>query len=366
MPFRIEHIKGVLNPADALSRLVQTIDLSRLKPRFDDSKENIIKLQSEDDEISALRFWLIEGKFQDINPFSNKFVTRLRNKAILVDDLVMIQSKSGLEILTPLKARNKLLYMAHDDVLSGHRASDSTFNKLNVTWYWPNMEAEVKKYCKSCQICQESNLPHRHTKVPLQSPVRTNSFNDRVHMDLLGPLISMGENKYLLVLIDSFSRWTELCPIVDKSAKTVANAIMENWFLKFTAPKHITSDQGEEFVNYAVSNLNEFFNVKHILCSVAHPESNGLVERCNRKIIDYLRKYTSRNEWESLVPFIQFSLNTIVHSSSKISAFEVLFGRKPSLPGDLLKDELSRKYYGEENLKLLLNNFRNIHTSRYS
>ena len=55
--------------------------------------------------------------------------------------------------------------------------------------------------------------------------------------------------RYILVIADYFSKWTEAFPIKNKCADTVADVFVEKIILRFGMPLHTFSDQGREFEN---------------------------------------------------------------------------------------------------------------------
>ena len=67
---------------------------------------------------------------------------------------------------------------------------------------------------------------------------------DRVAMDILDMSVIMPKgNRYVLVIVDCFSRWTEACPLPNKTALAVADAFFQLVFCQFGMPAVIHSDQ---------------------------------------------------------------------------------------------------------------------------
>ena len=70
----------------------------------------------------------------------------------------------------------------------------------------------------------------------------------RIGMDILGPLPETYKgNKYILVVIDYFTRWTEAYAIKNQEARTVAEVLLENFVTRFGVPHVIHTDQGSNF-----------------------------------------------------------------------------------------------------------------------
>ena len=74
---------------------------------------------------------------------------------------------------------------------------------------------------QKCAVCQEMQ-GRKLIPSPLNSLPTVREPNFRVHMDLFGPLKvwSAHGKKYIMVMTDTFSKYTELAAIVDKKADT--------------------------------------------------------------------------------------------------------------------------------------------------
>ena len=77
--------------------------------------------------------------------------------------------------------------------------------------------------------------------------------------------------------------------------------------------------------------------MKHIITSAYHPQSNGALERSHSTLKDYLKHYINQNQtnWDKYIPLAMFSYNTHIHSSTKFTPYELLFGHKPILPSSI-------------------------------
>ena len=89
-------------------------------------------------------------------------------------------------------------------------------------------------------------------------------------------------NRYVLVIVDCFTRWTEAFPLPDKTAHSVADAFFNNVVCRFGMPIVIHSDQGREFENKILHELCLIGGSHKTRTSPYHPESDGMVERFNR------------------------------------------------------------------------------------
>ena len=178
---------------------------------------------------------------------------------------------------------------------------------------------------------------------------------DRVAMDLLDMLVANTRgNRYVLIMVDCFSRWTEACPLPDKTAQSVADAFFSQIVCRFGMPIVIYSDQGREFENRIMQELCILCGSHKTRTTPYHPESDGLVERFNRTLFMLLAMFASKNreDWDDLLPAVMMAYRSSAHESTGFSPFRLMFGEECTLPMDIglpkqqsdLPDSISSPY----------------------
>ena len=196
-----------------------------------------------------------------------------------------------------------------------------------------------------CQIRKKSTAK----SVPLHPLPIPQQPNQRVHVDLFGPLkVSAQSNKFILVITDAFTKYAEVVPIPDKQAETVANEIFTHWICRFGSPVQIHSDGGKEFCNKLLNELFNLLDIKHTKTSPAHPQCNAQVEVFNKTLAKYLASFVDQTtlDWEQYIPAMMFSYNTSYHSTIMTTPFELLYGMKPRTPS-FPHPDIERVHYGE-------------------
>ena len=103
---------------------------------------------------------------------------------------------------------------------------------------------------------------------------------ERVHMDLFSQLRtrSASGNKLILVIPDTFTKYTELVPILKKEATTVARAFFEKRISRFGVPTVIISDRGKEFLNEVMQDLTRWLGANHNKTLPYHTQTNASAE----------------------------------------------------------------------------------------
>jgi hypothetical protein len=157
-------------------------------------------------------------------------------------------------------------------------------------------------------------------------------------MDLFGPLKNSKDgNAYVLVITDAFTKLVHLKAIPDKSAKTVAAAILDKFIYVFGIPDAILTDQGREFINEFSNRIWDSLKINHKVTSPYHPQTNAQAEVFNKTMAHYLRTVmveseTSKLDWELFLGPLTLSHNTAVNKSTMMTPFYATFGLDPKLP----------------------------------
>ena len=128
---------------------------------------------------------------------------------------------------------------------------------------------------------------------PAKNVMTTTRPLEMLHMDLFGPVsyISIGGNKYGLVIVDDYSRFTWVFFLHDKSEtksilKTFIRRSQNEYEVKI---KKIRSDNGSEFKNTQIEEFLDDEGIKHEFSAPYTPQQNGVAERKNRTLIEMAR-----------------------------------------------------------------------------
>ena len=137
------------------------------------------------------------------------------------------------------------------------------------------------------------------------------------------------------MITDAFTKYTELVPLLNKEASTVARAFFERWICRFGVPTVIISDRGKEFLNSVMQHLTKWLGATHDKTSPYHPQTNASAECYNRTMKAYLTAMLGNEQtldWEEWLPALMFSYNTQVHESTLESPFFLTYLHNPKLP----------------------------------
>ena len=111
-------------------------------------------------------------------------------------------------------------------------------------FYWPGYSKDVTDWVRTCERCAARKSPVPKNHAPLQS-VKVGFPMKLVAVDILGPLpTSKSRNFYILTVGDYFTRWMEAYALPNQAARTIEKKLVEEFFLCFSPPEQIHSDQG--------------------------------------------------------------------------------------------------------------------------
>ncbi|KIH56049.1 integrase core domain protein [Ancylostoma duodenale] len=241
-------------------------------------------------------------------------------------------------IVVPSKLREAICLALHSSpTAGGHFSWKKTLAKVARRFYWPSMKEDIFKFVRSCELCQRKR-PHPTNRENL-IPVLCNTVFSKVYLDLSGPYHSSARsNKYIMCLIDHFTKYVITAALPDCTALTVAHSIMTECILKFGAMTELVTDNASYLKGELLSELGRLLRIDRYFTTPYHHEGNGVCERVFATFQEMLRTYINANQldWDLFLPACTFAYNTTIHSSTNESPFFLVFGRDPVLNIDLL------------------------------
>ena len=101
--------------------------------------------------------------------------------------------------------------------------------------------------------------------------------------------------------------------------------------------KTIVSNRDAKFLSYLWKTLLAKLGTKLLFSTICHPQTDGQTEVVNRTLFTLLRAIIKKNikTWEDCLPLAEFAYNRSVHSATKYSSFEIVYGFNPLTPLDL-------------------------------
>jgi transposase InsO family protein len=160
-------------------------------------------------------------------------------------------------------------------------------------------------------------------------------------LDIVGPLRKVPRGyTHLLVAVDKFSKWVEVRSITNLGAEQ-AVTFFTDIIYRFGVPNSIITDNESQFTGRKFLEFCDKFHIRVDWAAVAHPQTNGQVERANGmilqglkpRILDRLNK--SDRKWLQDLPAVMWSLRTTPSRSTGFTPFFLVYGAEAVLPTDL-------------------------------
>ena len=359
--FEIVHRKGRLhNNADALSRIpckqcgrlegsnIEDFVVVQATTLGEDKEEELLKQQRDDPSLGPI----IKAKQSGTKPsqqeqkkgsFAMRRLYQLWDQLQLIRGVLYCRFPSGKsrfsdKLVVPKAMRHQILGDLHAGAFGGHLGEEKMLGKLKERFYWPGQYNDVRDWCRTCTPCASRKTPTPKLRAPLQT-IKVGSPMQLVAVDILGPLPeSPAGNSYVLVASDYFTRWMEAYPIPNQEAITVAKKLTDELFCRFSLPEQLHSDQGRQFESELLSHLCKILNIKKTRTTPYHPQSDELIERFNRTLVQMLATCIEQHpfEWENHIQKVCMAYNTSKQSTTGYSPFFLMFGRKARLPIDII------------------------------
>ncbi|GFT74516.1 retrovirus-related Pol polyprotein from transposon 412 [Trichonephila clavipes] len=242
------------------------------------------------------------------------------------------------QLVLPRSRIPEVLKELHGSPTGGHFGVMKTLHRVRERFFWGKVRADVEQWCKSCDACSARKGPKIRSRGKLHR-YNVGAPFERIAFDILGPLPRTASgNKYLLVVMDYFTKWPEVYPIPDQEAPNVAEAVVQHWISRYGVPLQLHSDQGRNFVSAVLKGVCELLGIDKTKTTPLHPQSDGMVERFNRTILNNLSLMVSKHQqdWDQKVPLFLLAYRSAVHETTGYSPSQMLFGRDLRLPCDLL------------------------------
>ncbi|KAI3719007.1 hypothetical protein L6452_19894 [Arctium lappa] len=284
--------------------------------------------------VTIKRVLYVEGL--DHNLFSTSQFCDSQFQVRFTDKCCYIEDKDGRAVFKA--KRNANLYSVNFPTLSAsrpvcliakasraeswiwhRRLSHQNFDAINqlarqgIIKGLPELRFEKNSLCPACEMGKMKRTSHKaKTKFSSSTPL------ELIHMDLCGPMRTQSINgkKYILVMIDEYSRYTWLKFLRNKS--DAAELIIE--FLKKIQVRlqlpviSLRSDNGTEFKNEKLQSYLISVGISHNFSGAYTPQQNGVVERKNRTLVEAARTMLAYSElpmflWVEVVATVCYILN---------------------------------------------------------
>jgi len=241
--------------------------------------------------------------------------------------------KEGHLVIPPDEAlKREILQLLHDAPTVGHPGWDETFAQVSHPYWWPGMRTWITDYVAGCAVCQQNkNITHR-THTPLYCiPTPENALPfQQIALDLITGLPPNGPHDSVLTIVDhGCSRAAVFLPCATTiTGPGVAQLYFNNVYRWFGLPSKVISDRDPHFTSHFRHALANKIGAKQNLSTTFHPQTDGLSERKNQWVEQYLRLIANaqQGDWSQWLTVASAVHNDHINSTLGITPIETLLG----------------------------------------
>jgi hypothetical protein len=208
--------------------------------------------------------------------------------------------------------------------------------RLKLVKGLPEIKFEKDHLCSACEMGKLKRSSHKTKSDPsFDKPLQL------LHMDLCGPIAvqSLNGKKYILVLVDEFSRftWVEFVRKKSHVPMLLINLLKRLQVLHGMQVRVIRSDNGTEFKNSTIEDYLASVGITHNFSAPRTPQQNGVVERKNRTLVEAARTMLNASGlplsfWAEAVSTACYTQNrSLVVKRQEKTPYQLLYNKRPNI-----------------------------------
>ncbi|XP_055916947.1 uncharacterized protein K02A2.6-like [Eupeodes corollae] len=216
--------------------------------------------------------------------------------------------------------------------------------------WWPNIDRGIEDLIKSCHACRlQQPSPEKSALIPWNAADHAWS---RIHIDYAGPI----HGNYLLIIVDSFSKWIEVFKTKTITSACTINFLRET-FCRYGLPDIIVSDNGRQFTSNEFAEFIKNNHIKHIFTAPGHPATNGQAENSVKTVKKSLLANLDKKpiDFDYFLNIFLFDYRISVHCTTGVSPSQVMLNRTLKSRFTLLKPPLVKEIIVEAQKKNISN-----------
>ena len=237
---------------------------------------------------------------------------------------------------------NMIISEFHDS--AGHPSEERTYLAVVRHFWFPRMRRKIKLYCKHCATCARTKASTTKPLGTLNPLPKGSKPWEVISMDFITGLPEVDGYDAIATFVDCFTKQAHFVPIsVHITASQLARVYLDSVYRLHGLSRIIISDRDPKFTSSFWKSLFTQLKTRLNISSAYHPQTDGQTERTHRTIEQIVRSFihTHHDQWLSHLSLAEFSYNNSVHSATKYSPFESLYGFSPLTPPALFNTSIN-------------------------
>ena len=247
-----------------------------------------------------------------------------------------------------MTTRKKIVAETHNGITSIHLGENRTYYEIRRRVFWPGIAKHVHDYIRTCHACQRNKIDRQSPQGMLNSLQQPTRSGTHYSMDFVThlPMSSRHEYTAIMVVVDRFSKRIWTIPTWDiANARLTAELFMKHIIYENGICIEIVSDRDSKFTSKMWQDFHAALGITLSLSSSRHQSTDGQTERAIAHIEELMRMNINykQSNWVSLLPKIQFTINTAIAKATGMSPYYAERGRHPLTKLDMDNILRSRK-----------------------
>ena len=246
-------------------------------------------------------------------------------------------------LFAPASIRQELLLQGHHSRTGGHFSHERTLQRLLCCVYWESIRSDVLHFTRACAFCNTRSGKHRTMRPPLKTTDIPSLPWEVVTIDILkasGRRTSR-ENQYIVAMQDVLTKFAAARPMKTQMAHEMCDKILDINLTLGVSPRIYISDRGASMIAEDTQQLARLGGSTWRFSTASSPV--GQIERLNREILGYLSKLSTEADWDLLLPWGIYSINSTPSATlGQLSPTRVFLGQSARPPEEaILKGVIS-------------------------
>jgi hypothetical protein len=254
-------------------------------------------------------------------------------------------------ILVPAALVTQTISGLHEELGTPHPGYKKLLSALQSRYTWPNMVTQIRDYAQNCASCRKQtpvSAPPESRKALAGRPFA------KIVIEVLGPFtLSTSGYSWIVMITDTFTRWTELYPTRNPEPETVARLLSEEWCCRWGYPQKLYFDRGIVFGGRVCDRLTEATGSRKLPTATYVPKIQRLPERFNRVMIEKLIPAIQQDikTWDRSLAFLLAAYRAASQDSIGCSPFEMISGQPLRLFSDQSAEAQSPAAYASNDYR---------------
>jgi Integrase core domain. len=249
-------------------------------------------------------------------------------------------------LVVPKRKLRKVIHAYHDVLEEAHPGIDETHRKITQLYHAKGLRKQIVEYVNRCLPCHSVKSRQIQKEAP-QKPHTAQSPFEVISIDVLGPYpVTPRDNKYVLIVEDLFTKWTEAKPASNSEAATICQFLEDEIFTRYGDPKVIISDNATVFQSQKYLNMCQRKQIQPYHTAIYFQRENPV----ERKVADFktilralMHNQQRRRNWDQQVPRALAIQRRRKNRATGESPATALLGYEAAAQGDWEIPEFKRR-----------------------